>query len=213
MGQNLPSIEYSQIEGKSIIDSPNSMYMIEFEKGDEFFSNMDSKVKFIKDCERLVRDNDRYNRYIAILKKEVSLDHCQVLSSLTDKDCTIEMHHGPIFTLFDICEIVINNLLLKNRKLTTFRVADIVLREHEAHRVQVVMLSTTIHQEIHDRELFVNMKQAWGNLYEFLKRYRLTPDLKEKYNRYVDQSMMMDSTTYDLLKKNEKLFAKGGIQE
>ena len=62
MGQNLPSIEYSQIEGKSIIDSPNSMYMIEFEKGDEFFSNMDSKVKFIKDCERLVRDNDRYNR-------------------------------------------------------------------------------------------------------------------------------------------------------
>jgi hypothetical protein len=67
------------------------------------------------------------------------------------------------------------------------------------------MLSTTIHQEVHDRELFINVKQAWGDLNAFLKKYGITEDLKEKYNRYVDRSLMMDSTSYELLKLSDKI--------
>lgn len=205
MGKTLPNIIYEETSKTSIVDSPSSIYMLELEKSDEFFSSMESRVKFIKDCEKLVRQNDRYSKYIHTLKKEVKLDHCQVLSSLTDKDCTIEMHHGPIFTLYDYCEIIIDHYLSTGKKITSFRIAKQVLDEHWANRIQVIMLSTTIHQEVHDREIFLNMQQAWGDLHGFLKKYKLNEDLKEKYNRYVDRSMMMDSTTYDLLKLNEKL--------
>ena len=206
MGKELPNIEYSAGGGQAKVDSPSSEYLLLFYKNEEYFSSIESKNKFLKNCEKLVRTNKRYKAYIRYLKQEVKLNRCQVLSNLTDEAVTIEMHHGPIFTLYDICEIGVDYFLSKNMKITTFRIAKWVLDEHWANRIQVVMLSTTIHQEVHDRQLFLNMKQAWGDLHAFLKRYKLNRDLKEKYNRYVDESMMMDSTTYELLKLNEKLF-------
>lgn len=205
MGKELPNIIYDTIENGSVVDSPSSEYYLEFEKHEEFFSSLESKTRFIRDCERLIRQNVRYSKYIYALKNEVKLNHCQVLSHLTDKDCTIEMHHGPIFTLYDYCEIMIDHYLRKGWKITSFRIAKQVLDEHWKNHIQVVMLSTTVHQEVHDREIFINMQQAWGDLHEFLKCYKLNDDLKEKYNRYVDRSMMLDSTSYELLKLNEKL--------
>lgn len=208
MAGSLPNIIYDNIGKTSIIDSPTSPYLLEFNKSEEFFSSLESRTRFLKDCERLVRDNDRYNKYIHRLKTKVKLNRCQVLSGLTDMDCTVEMHHGPIFTLYDYCDIILDFYLQKGWDITTFRIAKHVLDEHWADRIQVVMLSITIHQEVHDREMFLNMQQAWGDLHSFLKRYRLHPDLKDKYDRYVDRSMMLDSTTYDLLKLNERLFKK-----
>ena len=67
------------------------------------------------------------------------------------------------------------------------------------------MLSTSMHQEVHDREIFINVKQAWGNINPFLKKYKLNDELKDKYNRYLDRSMMMDSSSYDLLKTSDRL--------
>lgn len=208
MSKTLPNIIYDN-DGKSqIIDSPDSMYVLQFEKGEEYFSNLESRTRFLRGCEKLVRHNKRYNKYIRYLKKEVKLDHCQVLSHLSDKDCTIEMHHGPIFTLYDICDIVLDHYLSRNWKITSYRIANDVLNEHWANHIQVVMLSTTMHQEVHDRELFINVNQAWGDLHAFLKKYTLSPELKEKYNRYLDKSMMLDSTSYEILQLNEKLLEK-----
>ena len=210
MAGALPNILYEMDNDKSIVDSPSSTYLLEFEKSAEFFSSLESRTRFLKDCERLVRDNDRYSKYIHRLKTKVKLNRCQVLSGLTDMDCTIEMHHGPIFTLYDYCEIMVDHYMRKGWKITTFRIAKQVLDEHWSDRIQVVMLSTSMHQEVHDREMFLNMRQAWGDLNSFLKRYTLNPDLKDKYDRYVDRSMILDSTTYELLQLNEKIFRKEG---
>lgn len=205
MAKELPNITYDTSGKTAIIDSPSSMYMLPFEKDEEYFSNLESRNRFIKKTEALIRKDKRYKKYINYLKKNVKLNRCQVLSNLTDKDCTIEMHHGPIFTLYDICDIVIDYYLRRHYKITTFAIADTVLKEHFRNHIQVVMLSTTIHQEVHDRELFINVKQAWGDLNAFLKKYGITEDLKEKYNRYVDRSLMMDSTSYELLKLSDKI--------
>ena len=128
-----------------------------------------------------------------------------MLSSLDDQMCTIEMHHGPIFTLYDICWIVLDYYLSHHLKITTFAIADTVLKEHYKNHIQIVMLSTTMHQEVHDREIFINIKQAWGDLNTFLKKYKLNGELKEKYNRYLDRSLMMDSSSYELLKLSDKI--------
>jgi hypothetical protein len=205
MAKTLPNISYETEGTTSIVDSPSSMFMLPFEKDEEYFSNLESKTRFIRKTEALIRKDKRYKKYINVLKKKVKLNKCQVLSGLTDKDCTIEMHHGPIFTLYDICDIVIAYYLKHHYKITTFAIADTVLKEHWKNHVQVVMLSTTIHQEVHDRELFINVRQAWGDLNAFLRKYGITEDLKEKYNRYLDRSLMMDSTSYELLKISDKI--------
>ena len=208
MAQTLPNIIYEKENGTATVDSPESMFKLQFEKTAEYMSNLESRNRFIKKTEQLVRRNDRYSKYIYELKTKKGLNHCQVLSHLTDKDCTIEMHHGPIFTLYDICDIMIDHFLRKGWEITTYDIADKVLDEHWANRIQVVMLSTSIHQDVHDREIFISTDQAWGNLTEFLKRYKLSPELREKYNRYMDRCQVMDSTAYERLQLNEKIFER-----
>ena len=207
MPKVLPNITYENEGGQSTVDSPSSMYKLPYEKDDEYFSNLESRTRFLKGCEKLVRKDKRYKKYINYLKKEVKLNHCQVLYNLDDKMCTIEMHHGPIFTLYDICWIVLDYYLSHHLKITTFAIADTVLKEHCRNHVQVVMLATSIHQEVHDREIFINVKQAWGDLNTFLKKYKLNDELKDKYNRYLDRSLMMDSSSYELLKVSDKIAA------
>ena len=208
MPKSLPDIIYDKSKITPIIDSSSSFYKILMYKDADYFSNYDSYVNFIKGCERAVRNNDRYKKYIHYLKKEVKLNRCQVLKNITDEDADIEMHHGPIFTLFDICAIVVEYFLLKKWKISTFRIADMVLDEHQKNRIQVVMVSTTVHQEIHNGDLFINYHQAWGDMNAFIKKYReaITDDYREQINRYIDRSLLYDSNDFDILKLNEALF-------
>lgn len=206
MAKTLPNIQYSTESSRSIVDSPDALYKLQFEKNEEYYSNLESKVRFLKGCEKLVRIDDRYRKYIFLLKKKCKLNKCQVLSKLTDQDCTIEMHHGPIFTLYDYAEIISDYHIDRGDDITTFDIANEILDLHWDHKIQVVMLSSSMHEEVHKREIFINLQQAWGDLHGFLEKYPLGADLKEKYNRYVDKSAMLDSTTRDILKLNDELF-------
>lgn len=207
MPKTLPEIIYDKNKITPIIDSRNSLYQIPLYKPEEYFSNIESYTNFIKAVERLVRTNDRYSKYINYLKKEIKLDHCQVLSGLNDQDCDIEMHHGPIFNLFDYCAIVLEYYLMKGWKVSTFRIADTVLDEHQKNRVQVVMLSSTVHQEVHEREIFINYKQAWGDLNAFINKYgsAMSDEHKEKLNRYIDRSLIRDSDDFGILELSNSL--------
>ena len=208
MPKFLPDIIYNKSKITPIVDARTSLYNIQFFKDDDYFSSIDAYVSFIKGCEKLVRQNDRYTKYINYLKKEVKLNRCQVLKNIDDEDASIEMHHGPVFTLYDICAIVLEYFLSKKWKVTTMRIADQVLSEHQKNRIQVVMLSSTIHEQVHSRNIFINMEQAYGNLPEFLDKYGyVMPDeYKEKLNNYIDRSLLYDSSDFGILELNKKLY-------
>ena len=208
MPKSLPDIIYSDNKIFPVVDSNNANYLIPYYKNEDFFMNYDSLNTFIKSCESAVRNNDRYSKYIYYLKTEVKLNHCQVLKSVDDDDASIEMHHGPIFTLYDYCLMVTEYFLMHGYKITTFRIADTVLEEHLKNHIQVVMLSSTIHEEVHNRDIFINYKQAFGDLNAFLKKYgeAMDEDLKIKLNRYIDRSLVQDSNDYGILKLNKFLY-------
>lgn len=208
MAKTLPEIIYDKTKITPVLDSDNSYYQIPMYKDEPYLSSIETYTQFIRGVEHQVRTNDRYKKYINYLKKEVKLDHCQVMKNIDDKDCDIEMHHGPIFTLYDICSIVLEYYRIKKWKISTFRIADSVLDEHQKHRVQVVMLSTTMHQLVHEKEIFINFKQAYGDLQSFLEKYyvALLPEHKEKLNRYIDRCTLQESTDYDVLELNKYLF-------
>ncbi len=209
MAKSLPDISYS---GKSnpTVDSPNSFFVIPFYKDEDFLSNFESYNAFIKACENMVRTSKRYSAYISYLKNDVGLHNCQMFENVTDLDgdkgC-IEMHHGPILTLYDYCAIVIEYFRLKGKKITTFRIADVVLREHEKNHVQIVMLSKTAHEEVHNRNIFLNYKQGFGNICEFLETYRdaLSDFYKNKINNYIERSCREESDDFETFELNKNL--------
>ena len=204
MPKTLPDIIYDKSNLTPIVDSKSSFYKIMMYKDTDYLSNYESYINFVKGIERAVRQNDRYKKYISYLKKEVKLNRCQVLKNVTDEDADIEMHHGPIFTLFDICAIILEYFVLKKWKISTFRVADVVLDEHQKNRIQVVMVSTTVHQEIHNGDIYINYHQAWGDMNAFIKKYgvAMSDEYREQLNRYIDRSLLYDSEDFGILKLN-----------
>ena len=210
MPKLLPDIIYDKNNLTPMIDSHNAYYRIQMYKDDEYFNNYESYVKFIKGIEKAVRRNPRYNKYISYLKKEVKLNRCQVFRDVTDEDADIEMHHGPIFTLFDICAIVLEYFIVKKWKISTFRIADAVLTDHQQNRVQVVMVSTSVHENIHNGDVFINYHQAWGNMNEFIKKYSIamSDEYKEQVNRYIDRCLLYDSNDFSVLELNKNLCKK-----
>lgn len=215
--KTLPNIEYGEDtslpQSVPYIDAINSLYTIPFWKDDEYFSNLDSYQKFIKAVEKLVRTSDRYAKYKSYLVKEVGLDHCQVFTDIVNndgdkKDATLEMHHGPIFTLYDYCCIILEYFIMMKWKISTFRVADQVLQEHEENHIQVVMLSSTVHEQVHARNVFISPEQAWGDLNAFIKKYAkaIGPDMRNKFNRYIDRAMLSESNDYGTFDLNDKIY-------
>ncbi len=114
---------------------------------------------------------------------------------------SIEMHHGPILTLFDYVSIVVDHLLEEGKMFTTFHVAKIVLEEHFNNNVQVVMLSKTAHETYHAENIFINFKQGFGDLNAFLTKYHkgLQNEQIMKINRFIEMSKKYDSFDRDLL--------------
>lgn len=205
MNRTVPNIEFKKPNKNPTITSEGSLYDIPFYKDDEFFASFENYVKFVKAVEQTVRTSVYYSRYISILKKEYGLTACQVLSNIDpeeDEKTVIEMHHGPILTLFDYASIITDYLLVNNKKINSFIVADILLEEHFNNNVQVVMLSKTIHQQVHENNIFINYKQGFGDLPAFLKKYYDGLDNPQimKINDYIEKSSKYDSTDNGVLK-------------
>lgn len=200
----LPNIDYKKPNKNPTLDADTSEFELPFYKDIEYFSNIDNFVGFVKAVERMVRTSNYYSRYIKYLKEDIGLTACQVLSNIEDEYADIEMHHGPILTLFDYVAIITDSLLAKKKKINTFLVADILLEEHFLNNIQVVMLSKTVHEQVHENNIFINLNQAFGNLNDFLKKYRdgLHPEQVQKINKYIESSIKYDSFDKDVLKLN-----------
>lgn len=211
---SIPNINYITDPVNPEIDSDSSLYRIPFYKDVEYFSNSTSYEQFIRYTEKLVRNNKRYKAYISYLKNDVGLTECQVLPDLPlgeddDSKVDIEMHHGPIFTLYDYVTILIEYFDLKGMKISTFRIADTLLREHELDNIQVVMLSATAHEEVHNKNIFISYKQGYGRLNRFIKKYGVGINifLREKLNKYIDRSRYGESKDYkQVLELNELIY-------
>lgn len=200
--QTLPNIEYSKPVKSPTVDAPSDIFELPFFKGVEYFAHLENFVGFVKAVERLVRQSKHYSRYIAYLKGDLGLNYCQVQSNITDEDAPIEMHHGPILNLFDYASIVTDTLIANDdQNITTFRVADILLDEHFNNNVQVVMLTETNHELVHTNDIFINPKQAFGDLNAFLKKYRAGLNAQQiaKINKYIEKSITHDSFDNNVL--------------
>ena len=202
------SLKYENDENKTIT-SDMVLHDISFNKSKEWFSNLDNTIRFVKAVEKLVRKHPDYDAIVSTIREEY-MDHCQILGNISREDAVLEIHHGPLFTLFDICLVVLNHLIANDDKnITTFNVAKIVLDEHRMGDVQFVVLSKTAHQLIDTGEIFINLNQGIGDIQSFINRYRDGIDevMVDKINRYIDMSKKFESTDNGILELEDKMIS------
>lgn len=188
------------------IDSDNADYYLEYDKSDDFFSYYDNEIAFIKNVEKMVRKHDFIQKtYHKFLKEVVGLKTCQVFHNIEADDknkIKIEMHHGPVLTLFDICSIVVKHMLVNdNKRMNTFYVANKIVEEHRLNNVRVIFLSKSVHLKVHEDGVYLNYKQGFGDTLRFLEKYKdgVDKDMKMKINDYLSWSLEHDSTDSDVL--------------
>ena len=188
-------VSSSTADGNVLISVENARYYyLPFDKSPLDLSDPKIRDKFIKGVEKNVRTSRIYKRYIDYLKREKGLNHCAVFGNIESAKkggkTKIEMHHGPIFTLYDIASIVLEkHLSMPNPKINTFDIAEEVLDLHRRNLVQVVMLSQTVHKSMDNKEKapFITMDMTWGNLMGFIEEYGqyFSPQHRSNLKKYI----------------------------
>jgi hypothetical protein len=203
---NLTSTELP--DTKNIVIAPENQERfihLPFNKKDKYFSNPIDLIKFIKDVEMIIRTSKEYSGYIKYLKEKVGLRSCALLSGIDDSVAPIEMHHGPIFTLYDLVEIQITYLFKQNLPINSFRLAHNILKDHWNNIIQVVMLCKTAHTAVHNennsirdkKKYFLSGEGSWGDINKFIKIYYNAFSINhyEKIKKYInDYKMYMEDT-------------------
>ena len=192
------------------VDSDNSDFYLPFDKAEDFFAMYENEIAFYRGVEKLVRTDEFYKKYIKYLIDVVGMKCCQVMSNIEVEDkskVTFEMHHGPILTLFDITMILCNWYRHNGIPITTFDVADKILEEHQKNRVRVVLVTKTVHTQIHEGNIILNYNQGFGDTESFLELYKdgVTRDIRNRINKYIKWCMEHNSYDNDVLSIATKL--------
>lgn len=206
--KNVPGIIFDSVDAPHPkIDSDNAPYYLEFDKTDDYFDFFDNYIAFIKGVERLVRKHTFIRiTYPKYLKEVVGLKECQVMPGVKADDkgkISLEMHHGPILTLFDTCEIVTNAYRARGAKgVNTFIIANEVVEQHRMNNVRVMFLCKSAHQKVHDEGIYLNYNQGFGDTLRFLELFKdgVDKDMRIKINEYLAWSLEHDSTDNDVMK-------------
>lgn len=190
-------IKYNGDVSKFIESADDSFDCISLFKDIEYFQDDVLYSKFVKACETRIRTSKEYAAFLTYIKRVLGINFCEVSSQIFDTDATIEMHHGPLFTLYDITSIVLSWYLKNGQKITTFRIVDRVLQEHFDLNVQVVMLAKTNHEAAHNRDLFLHVNQGIGDINGFITKYADCLDDIYKYKIYNYINLCKDSPSMD----------------
>lgn len=173
-----------------LVDKNNRGNVLESYYFNDFMNSKRIK-KFIKSCESKIRKSDEYKYYLAYLNNEQNLDRCSVLGNIQNGEATLEFHHYP-FTLYDICEIVINKHIIKKDKFTSFSIVDEVLQLHFKNVIGLVKLSKTIHELVHTGQLFIKLESIFGDVNSFIDMYYdwIPIEIIEKYNELIKMNKL-----------------------
>ena len=152
-------------------------------KTQEVYEPYEKRDKYVKSIERIIRSSYEYSTYIGILKNKMDLTRCRFIPDVDiteTKGLSLEIHHYP-FTLYELVDYKINQLEELGRLTDTFNpflVARAVMQMHYQGRVGLVPLSVTVHELVHDGDIFVPLtdKFVFGNWEEGAKLDLVYPD-------------------------------------
>lgn len=169
------------------ISSPNAEYDLSFAVTRDILLDVEVYKSFLTNAISRFRSSRYYKTYKSYLMG-LGLDHCCILGNIDDSMATIEMHHN-FLTIFDIALMITEHIINTVGSLTTFDLAQMLVNEHWANRIPIVMLSKTMHQVYHsDTMNFIPPSATFGKWWEliYIYRYGITMDIAKKIIKFID---------------------------
>ena len=152
--------------------------------------------RFIKSVERVVRGNKDYEIYLDYLREEKNLNTCSIFHNIQAGDASIELHHFP-FTLYTLCSITASKLLKSNLKVSTFIVADEVIKLHFKEVVGLVPLTVTMHELAHSNSIKLSSDMIFGDYHAFMQEYdEYIPEDKKLEISNMEQKSLFNKDYY-----------------
>ena len=162
-------------------------------------------VRFIKKVEQLVRSNPDYKDYITLLRDEMGLDTCAYLGKVDVNKAEIQLHHC-ISNLYTICVTVCNRLMKTGKQVTSFILADEVIKLHLNDKIALVPLTTTMHELAHAGKIKIPKSVIFGNYSEYY----------EEHKEYMDEyelKLYEDIEGFEALDSKEVLMLTAPVEE
>lgn len=183
-----------------IIHEEYNVLNINFNKiANDFTDNLDY-INYIKRIEKCVRFSKEYSFYLKYIKNPEGLNfnNCAIHSNIKSDKARLELHHGPIFTLFDCAEItMIKHITEKEKGIRSAFIIQEILNDHRDNLIQFVILCRTCHKSCHPKDkinsLFIPIELAFGDIMKYI----------DKYSKYITKSHIIKIDKY-LNKYKEK---------
>lgn len=167
-------------------------------------SNDKSKTKFIDYVETIVRRSFEYTELIKTLKERIGMTKCSYFPKVDNslRGITIEVHHSP-FSLYDIVDIVLKTYLENDMEITPGKIAQETIFLHYSGLVGLIPVCKTVHELIHDGQIFVPINYVFGDIGEFFNRYKdyMSSHQKEMLVKNIKVSDEIANTPPSILKK------------
>lgn len=134
--------------------------------------DMDSRdyQKFVKSVERVARGSKELKGYIKYLKDNLDQDRCAIFNAINMTNASIELHHYP-FSMYDITDIMIRYKMAIGEEYSTISLAKEIAEIHYRGMIGLVPLSKTVHELVHEGDIFIPLQWIHGNFTEFVKKY------------------------------------------
>lgn len=172
----------NMINANPIIGDPSMVTTIQFAQTRDTLMDTEIYSRFIYSVENAFRRSRFYKDYKSNIMNR-GLDFDELMKGINSEMADIEMHHLlPTLNMASImiCEHILNTV----GSVTTFDIIEALEDAHRNNMMNVVMLTSTMHQAYHaDPTAFLSLSQGYGNPFLFLDKYKdgLTLDISFKW--------------------------------
>lgn len=139
------------------------------------FENDADYQKFIKNCEKLVRNCMEYKLWVNYITDVLQIQSCVITEERSDQ-CHTEIHHHPI-TLYTIVKSLINEKLENEESFCSFDICTKAIELHFKNVIGYTVLIASMHEKYHNGFLDIPRSLIKGNYSSFL----------EEYSKYLDE--------------------------
>jgi len=133
------------------------------------FENETEYMKFIKNCEKLIRGCLEYKLWRNYITDVLQIQSCAITEERSDQ-CSTEIHHH-IPSLFMVCKAIVNEKLEKEEPFCSFDICMKVIELHFLNQIGFVVLISSLHEKFHNGFLNIPKRLIRGNYSAFLETY------------------------------------------
>ena len=131
------------------------------------FPDNKSLFRFVKNCERLIRNCPEYKDWRNYIFDVLGINSCSI--SLEEKnEVSIEIHHH-IPSLFMIVKTLVNKKISNNEEFSSFDICLETIILHFQNKIGYIPIITSLHEKLHNGFLNIPIELVKGNYKMFIK--------------------------------------------